>query len=165
MANDRSDPLRLWGDVALLSVKAYASALATGLDMTSRLLAATPDFPAPAIRRSRPIEMWPAAGSFGGSNAVGAWVDATQAMMGVSKRPAAFGYPMTWAALPLTPMSALTGWPMGMPWGGMMGWMMPAFRFPFGAPAPMNDPLQLMRMLNPMLDALTPGLQRSFRYH
>jgi hypothetical protein len=166
MAIDRSDPFRIWSDLALMGVKAYASAMATGLDTASRMMPLAPAFPAPAIRRSRPVTMWPAAGSFGSNNAVGAWVEATQAMLG-APRQAAFPLSMPWSAMPwrpFTPMPGLTAWPMGLPWGVAPAFMMPGFRLPFGAPAPFGDPMRLMRMMSPMLDAFTPG-QRSFRYH
>ena len=168
MANDRSDPFRVWSDLALMGVKAYATAMATGLETASRLVPPAPAFPAPAIRRSRPTAMWPAAGSFGSNNAVGAWVDATQAMMG-APRPAAFPFQMPWASMPFNPfmpMPGLTAWPaMAMPWGGASAFMMPGFRLPFASAAPMADPLGFMRLMGPMFEAMTPMSHRSFRYH
>lgn len=166
MANDRSDPFRMWSDLALMGVRAYASTVAAGLETASRMVPASQAFPMPAIRRPSPVAMWPAAGSFGSNNAVGAWVDATQAMMGVRSRPAPFAFPMPWASLPWNPFMPLPAtWPMGMPWGAAPVWMLPGLRFPFAAPASLRDPLGFMRLMGPMLEAMTPMSHRSFRYH
>lgn len=167
MAIDPSDPFRMWSDLALLGVKSYASAMATGLQTASRMLPPGTAFPAPAIRRRQPIAMWPAAGSFGSNNAVGAWVDATQAMLGVP-RQTPFGIPMPWASMPwnsFMPMPGAMGWPMSMPWSSLAPtFMMPGLRLPFASRSPMTDPFGFMRMMTPMLEAFNPS-QRSFRYH
>jgi hypothetical protein len=160
----------MWSDFALMGVKVYASSMATGLQTVSRLVPAAGASPAPAIRRSRPVKMWPAAGSFGSNNAVGAWVDATQAMMGGAPPRAGFPFAFPWVGMPL-PWSGTAGFPslpIGMPWAAPFGSPVPGVRIPFlpfAAPASLTDPFQLMRLMNPMLDAMTTSAARSFRYH
>lgn len=174
MATNRIDPFRIWSEAALFGVRAYAATMATGMEAASRLMPQAGPFPTPAIRRASQLEMWPAAGSFGSNNAVGAWVDATQAMMGVAPRRTGVSLAFPWGSMPaLMPMpwSGLAGVPgmsMTMPWALTTGWPMPGVRLafaPFAAPASLADPFRLMRLMSPMLDAMTPAAARSLRYH
>ena len=161
MPTEVLNPMTFWSDLALAGVRAYANGLRLCAEATTRA-AANPVFPAPAIRRSRQIEMWPMAGSFGGSNAVAAWVDATQAMMGAQPRlPGPFGWamPNPWLA------NTSPGWTAMLPWTRALGWPAPMFRMPF-TPAPaFADPVKMMGLFAPMLSPFGPPTQRSFRYH
>lgn len=168
MASDRSDPFRMWSDLALMGVKAYASTMATGLETASRMMPAARAFPAPAIRRREPLAMWPAAGSFGSNNAVGAWVEATQTMMGVSRRPP-FPFAMPWPSMPWPQlMTGPAAWPMGLPWAAPFAWPMSGGWFPFApfaATPSLADPFQLMRLMSPMLLPIATTAASSWRYH
>jgi hypothetical protein len=190
MPADSNDMFRAWTDLTLAGFRTYSSMMLAGLDMASRVRPPVPSFPAPAILRNRPTEIWPAAGSFGsGTNAVAAWAEAASSMMGVSPARAPswagmgfnpFAWMMPQLVQPMTPpwlagmMSPAAFAPMAM-WGrpfglaGAMpgfGWPMPAFGMPFAPPfGGMSDPFRMFGMMMPMLEAFAPKPQRSSRYH
>jgi hypothetical protein len=163
MPTEPLDPFRAWNDLALSGLRLYASGLSTGCRAMAMLLPP----PVAARRRTSQLEMWPAAGSFGGPNAVAAWADATQAVLGVGQPRSALGTlpwitPMQAAALPwlaLTPMQS-TAWAAWLP---ALAWAMPGFSF--GPPRSLSDPFRLMSMMTPMLEAFAVPRQRTFRYH
>ncbi|MEZ5922790.1 MAG: hypothetical protein R3D57_00225 [Hyphomicrobiaceae bacterium] len=173
-----TDIFHAWTDLAFAGFRAYANLMQAGLETAGRVIEATPSFPAPAIRRNRPTEVWPAAGSFGGANAVAVWSEAASAMMGLGGRPRdrqladAFN-PFAWLTParpspfflwmgPMTMAPTLlwqmprspVGWPMS-PWSHA-GWPMSANPF---------DPFGMTGMMKPMLEAMVPAGQRSFRFH
>ncbi len=187
MTDAPNDIFRVWTDLALMGVRAYSGAMLSGLELASSIVQPKASFPSPAILRQRPIEIWPAAGSFGGgTNAVAAWAEVANTMMGVlraARMPGPMFNPFAWM-MPQPAPSLMPPWlagamspaafaPMAM-WGralGMpgtmpgFGWPMPGLGMPF-APFPgLADSFRMLGMMAPMIEAFTPKPQRRSSYH
>lgn len=181
-----NDLFRAWTDLTLMGVRAYSGAILSGLDMASRMVPQAASFPAPAILRHRPAEIWPSVGSFGGgTNAVTAWAEVASTMMGVvpAKMPGPMLNPFAWM-MPQPVPSLMAPWlagamspaalaPMAM-WGrafsmpGTMpgfGWPMPGIALPFAPMPGMADPFRMFTMMMPMLEAFAPKPPRRSSYH
>lgn len=187
MSGDANDLFRAWSDLTLAGVRAYSGAMLSGLEMASRMVPQPASFPAPAIRRSRPAEIWPAAGSFGGgTNAVAAWSEAASAMMGVpaARVPAGPMFnPFAWIMQQPAP-SLMAPWltgamspaafaPLAM-WGRAFGlpgtvpgfgWPMLGLAIPFAPMPGLADPFRMFTMMMPMLEAFAPKPPRRSFYH
>lgn len=172
MSADALVPFRAWNNLALSGLRFYASSMRIGCEAAARFVPAAPAFAAPGVRRSRQLEMWPTAGSFGGTHAVAAWAEATQAVLGAGRPPSAFD-PFSWMMstprlpLPWLAAAAMLQQPALAPWMRPMPWPMPfiGMPMPFGRAVSLADPFGFMTILSPMLEALAAPAQRSLRYH
>jgi hypothetical protein len=169
MSADALMPFRAWNDLALSGLRFYASSMRIGCEAAARFVPAASAFPAQGIRRSRQLEMWPTAGSFGGTHAVAAWVDATQSVLGAGRPWSAFDplSRMMAAPLPLPWLAAAAMFrhPAWAPWTSPMPWPMAMLGMSFGRSLGLADPFGFKTILSPMLEAFAAPAQRSLRYH